>query len=265
MAKIPSNRTTGSSKKTTYNAIPDDTYMARIVRFIGFGMQEQPVFDEKEVKDPAFKCSIQFELLGTDVTGVDHEGKPIEPRPACQFRDYFLFPGAKRGHVYDLCRVLDPTIDKVPGDLDWFLDKLGSVVNVQVGSYKDKQGNIKNKVVSVSSVPSMFKNQAPAARTDLVGFDPYTESESNMIAYAKLFPFQRTILEEAIDKDNIPYAGKEHMKLEGGADKTKTEDKTTTKVVEQKPNEVDADVPFDDDVPFAPIGLQYNNAFLYAI
>lgn len=255
MAKIPSNRTTGASKKTTYDAIPDDTYMARIVRFIGFGMQEQPVFDEKEVKDPAFKCSIQFELLGTDVTGVDHDGKAIEPRPACQFKDYFLFPGAKRGHVYDLCRVLDPTIEKVPGDLDWFLDKLGAVVNVQVGSYKDKQGNTKNKVVSVSSVPSMFKNQAPAARTDLVGFDPYTENESNMIAYAKMFPFQRSILEEALDKANIPYAGKEPVKLDGASDnKPSTKEAKETKAAPVKEtkseNAPEMDVPFDDDVPF---------------
>ena len=48
-----------SSKKTrtVYDAIANDVYDARITRFIGLGVQEQPEW-QGEKKSPAFKCSI---------------------------------------------------------------------------------------------------------------------------------------------------------------------------------------------------------------
>lgn len=244
MAKIPQTRST--SAKTTYNILPDGDYPARIVRFIGLGVQDQPE-RKGEKKDPAFKCSIQFELIGVDATGVDGEGKAIEARPSCQFKDYFLFPGAKRGGVFDLCKIIDPTLEKVPGDLDWFLGKLDSIVNVTVGHYMTKTGEPRNKVVSVGAIPSMFKSQVGPSRCDQIGFDPYVDSPEMMVQYSRLFKFQRDILTEAHDREHIPFAGKEPMQMEKGG-------MTKPLVAPAAPvNNVEAPVgspDFDDDVPF---------------
>ncbi|MGL5015038.1 MAG: hypothetical protein ACRC6V_12220 [Bacteroidales bacterium] len=238
---IPTTRNSSASKNT-YNALPDGDYPARIVRFVGLGVQEQPEYQGQK-KDPAFKCSLQVELIGVDATGVDGEGKALEARPACQFKDYFLFPGAKRGGVYDLVRVLDPSLEKVPGDLEWFIDKLDSIVNVTVGHYMTKQGEKRNKIVAISSIPSMFKSQVGAARSDMVGFNPYIDSPEMMAAYGKIFKFQRDILAEAFDRDNIPYAGKEAPKQEGGYSNTPSPAAPGT-TPKSEP------VTYDNDAPF---------------
>lgn len=215
MASIPTTRSSSASKNT-YNVLPDGDYPARIVRFIGLGIQEQPEWQGQK-KDPAFKCTIQFELIGVDATGVDGQGKPLEPRPSCVFKEYFLFPGAKRGGVFDLVRVLDPSLDKVPGQLGWFIGQLDSIVNVTVGHYVTKTGEKRNKVTNVSAIPGMFKSQVGPARCELVGFDPYEDTPEMFGAYAKMFKFQRDILAEAHDRANIPFAGKEAPKAEGEA------------------------------------------------
>lgn len=212
---IPTTRTQSASKNT-YNVLPDGDYPARLVRFIGLGIQDQPEFQGQK-KDPAFKCSIQVELIGVDATGTDSEGKPLDPRPACQFKDMYLFPNAKRGGVYDLCRVLDPSLDKVPNSLEWFVEQLDSIVNVTVGHYVTKAGELRNKIVNISAIPSMFKSQVGPARSELVGFIPYVDTPDMMGAYSKLFKFQRDILAEAHDRENIPFAGKEPLKQESNA------------------------------------------------
>lgn len=203
---IPSMRS--SRPANNYNAIPADVYPARIVRFVGLGIQDQPMY-EGQKKDPAFKCAIQFELIGLDATGTKADGTPLEPRPSCVFQDYFLFPGASRGKVFDMCRAIDPSMDAAPKTLDWFIDKLNSVVMVQVGTYKTKDGATKNKVVAVQPCPGFMKNNVEPARSDIVGFIPYVDSEANLSAYNKLFKFQRDMLLEAHDSANIPFAGKE--------------------------------------------------------
>lgn len=238
---IPTSRTSTASKNT-YNVLPDGDYPARLVRFIGLGVQEQPEYQGQK-KDPAFKCSIQVELIGVDATGTDGEGKALEPRPACQFKDLYLFPNAKRGGVYDLCRVLDPSIEKVPNSLEWFIDKLDSIVNVTVGHYMTKSGEPRNKIVGISAIPSMFKSQVGAARSDLVGFNPYVDNADMMGAYSKLFKFQRDILAEAHDRANIPFAGKEPMKQEER--KAPQSAPATT-----MPNRQEPSVSYDEDMPF---------------
>ncbi|MFW3388334.1 UNVERIFIED_CONTAM: hypothetical protein RF648_20310, partial [Kocuria sp. CPCC 205274] len=67
---IPSSR---SSKKsfTVYDAIPDGDYPARIVRFIGLGVQEQPEY-KGEKKSPAFKATFALELIDVDATGTEY-------------------------------------------------------------------------------------------------------------------------------------------------------------------------------------------------
>lgn len=206
MTAIPTMRSPRPS--ISYDLLPDDVYPARIVRFIGLGIQDQPEFDGKK-KDPAFKCSIQFEILGMDATGKNPDGTPIDPRPACVFREYFLFPGASRGGVFDLCSAVDASLKAAPKSLEWFIDNLGAVVMVQVGSYKKKDGTPKNKVLAVQPMPGFMKSSAAPARSDLVGFIPYKDNEANLAAYNKMFKFQRDILMEAYDKENIPFAGKE--------------------------------------------------------
>jgi len=209
--QIPTIRSNRPS--TTYEALPSDVYPARLVRFIGLGIQDQREF-QGQAKDPAFKCSIQFELIGVDVNGVDSTGVPIDPRPACVFQEYFLFPGATRGKVFDLCRAIDTTSEASPRNLEWFTEHLGSIVMVQVGNYTNKNGVVKNTVQAVQPCPGFMKNNVGEARTDLVGFNPYVESETNLAAYNKMFKFQRDMLLEAHDSANIPFAGKEVQKQE---------------------------------------------------
>lgn len=244
-----------SSKKsrTVYDVIPDGDYPARIVRFIGLGVQEQPEW-KGEKKSPAFKCSIAFELIGVDATGRtfknddDKVGEPIDPRPSCQFKDYFLFPGAKRGGVFDLCQYIDPSLEAVPGNLEWFMDHMDEIVSVRVGSYTGKAGK-RNKVVSVSSIPTMFKSQVGASRCEKVAFNPYKDTPEMMQAYSKVYKFQRDMLAEAHDKANIPFAGKEPVQNEGDGEKPETTTQTD-KYSTNKPSTTPNDVPFDDDIPF---------------
>ena len=246
MAKIPQTRSNTASK-IKYDVLADGDYPARIVRFIGLGVQEQPMW-EGQKKDPAFKCSIQFELIGLDTVGTKEDGTKTDPAPACQFKDYFLFPGAKRGGVFDLCQVIDPSLQAVPGDLDWFINNLDAIVNVRVGSYTTKMGDKRNKVVSVSAIPSMFKSQVGASRSDKVGFDPYVDSPDMMQAYSKLYKFQRDMLTEAHDSQHIVFAGKEPIKSEGNGAPAAPTTTTPTANPQSAPNPAAMD--FDDDIPF---------------
>lgn len=211
---IPSTRS--SRPATNYNAIPADVYPARIVRFVGLGVQDQPEYQGQK-KEPAFKCAIQYELIGLDATGTKADGTPIDPRPACVFQDYFLFPGATRGKVFDMCKAVDAGMEAAPRTLDWFIDSLNSIVMVNVGTYQTRDGVTKNKVVSVQPCPSFMKANIGEARTDLVGFNPYVDNEANLAAYSKLFKFQRDMLLEAHDSKNMPYAGREVDNTPSGA------------------------------------------------
>lgn len=249
---IPTTRSS-NQKRTVYDVVADGDYPARIVRFVGLGVQEQPDF-KGEKKQPAFKCSIAYELIDVDATGTeyknddDKEGTPIDPKPSCQFQDYYLFPGAKRGKVYELCQYIEPGLDAVPQDLEWFMNRLGEIVNVRVGHYVNGKGVKRNKVVSVSAIPTMFKKSVGEARCELVAFNPYKDSPDMMQSYGKLYNFQREILAGAIDAKNIPYAGMEP------ADNGGQEQKVSGKPVENKLPEAPAsnpdEMPFDDDIPF---------------
>lgn len=254
---IPS---TSSSKKsrTVYDPVENDVYDARIVRFIGLGVQEQPEW-QGEKKSPAFKCSVAFELIDVDATGRtfegddDRVGKPIDPRPSCMFKDYYLFPGAKRGGVFDLCKAIDPTITEVPRNLEWFIDHLNEVVSIGVGSYTTKAGITRNKVTSVGAVSSRNKPKVGEARSEIVGFNPYIDTPDMVQAYSKVYKFQRDILSEAHDSKNIPFAGKEPVNDSGdGETPTNTQTQEETKYTGSANTQTNnpASVPFDDDIPF---------------
>jgi hypothetical protein len=249
-----------------YNLIANGDYPARISRFIGLGVHEQPPY-QGQAKDPAFKSMFEFELIGMDTSGEEitnagtpeEERKPLDPTPSCQFSDMFLFPGASRGKVFDLCQVLDPSMDKVPRDLDWFEAHLGAIVNVKVGRYTIKNGpnagKERNTVKGISAVPSMFKNQVGEARRTFVYFDPYVETDKAFSAYSQLFNYQRTMLEEALDHEHITYSGMEPAREEKGAQASTESNKVQAAEVGVE----------DEDIPFAPIGLQYNNSLMHVI
>lgn len=243
MASIPTSRKESKFPKTIYDLIPDGDYDARIVRFIGLGVQEQPPYEGQE-KEPAFKCSIVYELIGTDVTGKTEDGEVVDPRPACMFGDYFLFPGAERGNVFNLCKILDPSIKKVPGDIEWFTNKLNSVINVNVSKYKRKDGTFGNKINALSAIPTKYQSGIGDARTDLVGFDPYVDSPEMFGNYSKLYKFQHEILANAIDKDNIPFAGKEPANLDGDSLKKPSTQASTNTSAESSVETPDDDAPF---------------------
>ena len=255
MANIPSTRAKNTSR-TVYDVLPDGEYPARISRFIGLGVQEQPEWQGQK-KDPAFKCQITFELIGVDTTGRKYEndedkvGKPIDPAPACQFKDYYLFPGAKRGGVFDLCQIIDPSLTAVPRSLDWFVDNLGAIVNVRVGHYVNKMGVKRNKIVAVTPIPTMFKSQIGAARLETVGFDPYEDTPAMFSAYSKLYGFQREILSEAKDVANIPFAGKEPARMDN-SNKPAQNQAPSTPPAQNTPfnSGASGEQPFDDEIPF---------------
>lgn len=252
---IPST-SSGKKSRTVYDVIENDVYDARIVRFIGLGVQEQPEW-QGEKKAPAFKCSIAFELIDIDATGRQYEndedkvGKPIDPRPSCQFKDYYLFPGAKRGGVFDLCKAIDPTITEVPRNLEWFIDKLGEVVSVGVGSYTTKQGITRNKVTSVGAVSSRNKSKVGEARSELVGFNPYVDNVDSVQAYSKIYKFQREMLTEAKDVQHIPFAGKEPVSTDGDGERpSNTQTREEQKYSGGGRQQNQAEEAFDDDIPF---------------
>lgn len=252
MSMIPSMRS--NIKKVNYDVIADDVYEARLVRFVGLGVQEQPEWNG-EKKSPAFKCSLQYELIGIDATGTDSEGKAIDPRPACAFQDVYLFPGGQRGKVFDMCRALDPSVDRVPNNLDWFIDKLGAPIMVQVGHYVAKDGTKRNKVIGVSGMSARVRNSLPAARAELIGFDPYVESPDMISAYSKLPKFQREMLTEAHDTKSIKLAGTEPVKQQGNTSPP-VQQQVAAPAQQAKapaasaPVEASHDLPFDDDIPF---------------
>jgi len=138
------------------------------------------------------------------------------------FGDYFLFPGAERGNVFNLCKILDPKLEKVPNTIEWFTDRLNSVINVNVGTYKKKDGTMANTIKALGAIPAKYQNGVAEARTDLVGFDPYVDNVDQFAAYSKLYKFQHGILAEAKDADVIPFAGKEPAKLDPKESNTKT-------------------------------------------
>ena len=222
MSKIPSIHT--PKPKTTYSSISDGMYPARLVRFVGLGVQPQPEFKDKvtgvvQKKSPAFKVALTFELYDPetleplDVTGTTPEGETVL-RPSCVFQDYFLFPGGERGNVFDMCNAIQAGTTRVPDDLDWFLQRLGAPLQLNVGTYPKKDGTRGSKVTGVSGLaPFVIKQMAPA-RTDLVGFDPYVDDGSTDLAYSKIYNFQRTILSEALDSAHIPLAGTEAKKFD---------------------------------------------------
>ena len=250
MSMIPSMRS--NAKKVTYDVIADDVYEARLVRLVGLGVHDQPEWNG-EKKSPAFKCSLQYELIGIDATGTDADGKAIDPRPACAFQDVYLFPGGQRGKVFDMCRALDPSVERVPNNLDWFIDKLGAPIMVQVGHYVAKDGTKRNKVIGVSGMSARVRNSLPAARSELIGFDPYVETPGMISAYAKLPKFQREMLTEAHDTKSIKLAGTEPVKQEGNSRPAQA---ATSAPVQTKapaasaPVDAAQDLPFDDDIPF---------------
>lgn len=210
MAKIPSNKTS-KFPKVTYDLLKKGDYDARLVRFVGLGVQEQPAY-QGQAKAPAFKCALTFELIDTDAVGHTEDGETTT-KPACMFVDYFLFPGAKRGKVFELCEILEPGIESVPEDMDWFKARLGSVVNIKVGSYMNKKTNTeRNCVDGISPIPAKYQAGIGAARSETVFFDPYEDNEGMFKAYSDLYPFQREQLTEAKDSDQMPFAGKEPAK-----------------------------------------------------
>lgn len=206
LTAIPSMTNTGP--KILWDSIENDIYEARIVKCIGLGVQEQKPY-KGQTKQPKFEMAITFELIDVDANGVDRDGKPVEPRPACQFKTYPLHPGAKMGGVYNLVRAIDPSLEKVPSNLEWFESIIGSVINVEVGSYVNKQGRTVNCVNGVSPVPSRNKDRIGSARTETLFFNPYADTPEMTNAYSKLYKFQRDRMVEALDSDNMPYAGKE--------------------------------------------------------
>jgi hypothetical protein len=253
MSQIPGAQSNKPKRIFQYDLIPNGDYPARIARFTGLGTHPQPAF-QGQAKDPAFKSSFAFELIGLDTSGfiienagTDEETKTaMDAKPACQFADYFMFPGAKRGKVFDLCNILEPGIVKVPNEMTWFEKHLGSIVSITVGKYEVKngpnKGTFRNTIKGVGAIPSMFKDQVGQPRAETNFFDPYADSVEMFASYSNLYKFQREVLTEALDSQYIVYAGKEPSAPE---EKEQAAPKEAEKVDSPTPA-----LDFDEDIPF---------------
>ncbi|QWY14151.1 hypothetical protein PQC41_gp034 [Escherichia phage vB_EcoP_SU7] len=206
------------SRKSNYDVIPDGEYEARIVRVVGLGVHNRdPWIDPKTKavtpKNPAFRMDLAFELIGVDATGTDNEGKPLDPRPACQFKTFDVNPRAKNSGILNLIKMIDPSVQALKGDLGWFKDMLlGQPVNILVNSYVNKAGEKKNSIKSITPIPTKYRDSVGAPRSELIFFEPYAETDANLAAYQAIFPFQRNLLTQANDAKNIPLAGREVTK-----------------------------------------------------
>lgn len=236
MSMIPE---TNVARKYSYTPIANGEYEARIVRVVGLGVHNQdpwidPVTKAATPKAPAFRMDLAFELIGVDAQGVDSDGKPLDPKPSCQFKSYTVNPRAKNSGMLNLVKMIDPSIQALKGDLSWYKDMLlGQPVNLVVGSYVNKNGETKNTIKSITPIPTKYRDGVAAARCDLIYFDPYVETDANVEAYSNLFPFQRNMLTMANDAKNIPLAGREVVK---GSDTEQKEPTSTVPTIDKEPD-----------------------------
>lgn len=248
MSMIPTIAT--ASRKSNYDVIPDGEYEARIVRVVGLGVHNRdPWIDPKTKavtpKNPAFRMDLAFELIGVDATGKDSDGKALEPRPACQFKSYDVNPRAKNSGILDLCKMIDPSIQALKGDLSWFKDVLlGQPVNILVNSYTNKAGKVKNSIKTISPIPTKYRAAVGEARSPLVFFEPYAETDENVASYQLMFPFQRNLLTQANDAKNMPLAGREITRA------SETEQKEATPSIPTIDKEPASTYEDDNDSPF---------------
>lgn len=248
MSMIPDTTT---ARKFNYDVIKDGEYEARIVRVVGLGVHNQdpwidPVTKAVTPKSPAFRMDLAFELIGVDATGTDSEGKPLDPKPACQFKSYTVNPRAKNSGMLNLIKMIDPNVQALKGDLNWYKEMLlGQPVNVMVSSYTNKAGQRKNSIKGITPIPTKYRNGVAEARSPMVFFEPYAETDANLEAYTNLFPFQRNMLTQANDAKNIPFAGREVVK---GSDTEQKEPTASIPTINTEPD-VTGSVG-DDDSPF---------------
>ena len=268
MSFIPQATSARPQSVTVYPEIESDTYEARIVRIVALGMQEKTKLvpngsgswmKSTLPKDTShvFQFALQFELIGLKAAGAKWElenGKWVESetyaeRPSCVFNEYYVYAGGTRGNLFDLCQAIDPSINKIPNNLEWFKDKmLGAPVNITLKSSPakrtpedDSTGKPYKYWTNVKGTSGMSKRSAmtlPQAESAHVFFDCYTTSIEMDKAYAELPQFQRDKIAEAYDAANIPLAGTEPKNFD-------VDDEAV------KPHKEDAITDdFEDDIPF---------------
>lgn len=201
MSNIPS---TSTGQATVYSLVKKGAYPARLVKFVGFGMQEQPPY-QGQAKAPAFKGLFLFELIGKKITAT--RGEETKELPAVIMASLNIFPGGKRGKTFDLCNILDDNITSVPGDLNWFREQLNKAVIVTVDTYTNKKNQERNSYKGASTM--LEGMEVGEAESDLVFFDPYDDSAEMKAVYEKLLPWERNVLADAVDAEHIPFAGME--------------------------------------------------------
>ncbi|MCS5737073.1 hypothetical protein, partial [Herbiconiux daphne] len=161
MSMIPE---TQSTRKYNYDAMAEGEYEARIVRIVGLGVHPQDPWVDRKTgvvtqKAPAFRLDLAFEIIGHDTKGTDSEGKPIDPKPACQFKTYIVNPRAKNSGILDLIKMIDPSIQALKADLNWIRDKLlGQPVNLLVNQYTNKAGQVKNSIKTITAIPTKYRD-----------------------------------------------------------------------------------------------------------
>jgi hypothetical protein len=201
MAKINS---AGGGSKFSYSLIEEDTYEARITRFVFVGVQPQRAFKGKEKPD-TLQAKLAFELIGETVTVTNLEDGTEEQRPAVVFMDINVgASGLTRGKAFDVVNAAlgaDETFD----DTAKYKDVINCPIAVTVGTYDNKRtGEKANCVDGVGALGKRAKEKLEDSTVDTLFFDCYEDDEASKISYAGLGNFVQDTIKKAKDSNFIP-------------------------------------------------------------
>lgn len=191
MSAIP---TTPSESNATFGRVTEGDKELRVIAVLGLGVHTPKPSAKFGAKPPAFKMRIWFEAPEETVTHtIDGES---EDAPAKLMRDYNVFPGATRGHLFDFMKLFG--FDAVPETLDDFKNVLGEPLQGEVvhnGDFTNLNG--------LAKLHPKLAAVLPEARSDIRFFDPYGDNEAEYLALSNA---ERGWLAKANDKANITFA-----------------------------------------------------------
>lgn len=145
----------GGGDRVEQEAMAEGTYPARLVQIIHMGTQPQRPF-KGQPKPDADSLMTTYEFLDEFVK--DEAGNDVEDKPRWLSEDFPLksldLDKAKSTARY---KALDPDIEH---DGDW-VALVGAPVMVQVGSYKNREGKVRNKILSTAPMRAKDAKNAP--------------------------------------------------------------------------------------------------------
>ena len=153
--KIAAKPYSGSNDRVEQEPMAEGTYPARLVQVIHMGTQEQRPF-KGQPKPDEDTIMTTYEFLDEFVK--DENGEDVEGKPRWLSEDFPFKPvqleKAKSSIRY---KVLDPD-NKYDGD---WSSVIGAPCMVTVGSYKTREGKVRNKILSTAPMRAKDAKTAP--------------------------------------------------------------------------------------------------------